>query len=147
MEFLSKRLSNGRQLSIKVFNSYIKGIKGIVCMSVQLQIFRKYFRLPYINEGESIHYCSLLGSKVSIFACESLSLLYNFVINIFAVTINFLISLLFTAICSYLNQWSSLFVPPILNSVQLQQEGGRETRLGGGTDLGSIIPKPQHLTA
>lgn len=80
MEFLSKRLSNGRQLSIKVFNSYIKGIKGIVCMSVQLQIFRKYFRLQYINEGESIHYCSLLGSKVSIFACESLSLLYNFVI-------------------------------------------------------------------
>lgn len=110
-------------------------------MSVHLFFFN--FRLSYINKGEAIHHYSMLGSKVSIFACELPSLLYNFVVNIFAVTINFFISLLFPVICSYLNPWSPSFVPPILNSIPLQQKRRvgdqcvvRES-FGGGIDWGS----------
>lgn len=40
--------------------------------------------------------------------------LYTFVINVIAVTIYFLISLLFLVNCSDLNSWSSLFVTPVL---------------------------------
>lgn len=43
------------------------------------------------------------SSMVSIFACESLALLYTFVINTVAVTVPFLILLLFPVTCSYLN--------------------------------------------
>lgn len=44
-----------------------------------------------------------LGSAASILACESLSLLGTFVINVVAVTIHFLISLLSAVNCSCLN--------------------------------------------
>lgn len=60
------------------------------------------------------------------FACESLSLLYTSVINIVAVNICFLISLLFPVNCSYSNLRSLPFVPPVvLSSHHMGGGGGR----------------------
>lgn len=45
-----------------------------------------------------------LSTVMSIFACDSLSLLYAFVINVVPVTCYFFVSLLFPANCSHPNQ-------------------------------------------
>lgn len=71
--------------------------------------------------------------------------------DIFAVTVHFVISLLFPVICSYLEMWLSPFVPPILlpNLPQGKKEGRGEQAayglesLGGNINLKSTIPKPQ----
>lgn len=74
------------------------------------------------------------GAVVSIFTCDSFPLLYTFAINIVAVTVGFVISLLSPVNGSYLNPWSLSFVPcitgllvgvqkwgiPILNSENMQ---------------------------
>lgn len=57
-------------------------------------------RAPGIGQGGVTAGSS---STVSIFARESLALLYTFVNNIIAVTVPFLILLLFPVTCSYLN--------------------------------------------
>lgn len=52
-----------------------------------------------------------MDSVVSIFTCESLSLLCTFIINFVVVTVHFLISLLFP-VYYYLSLWTLPFVPP-----------------------------------
>lgn len=95
--------------------------------------------------------CGQVELLVNIFACESLPLLYTFVINI-AVTVCFLFSLLFPV------NWSLPFVPSILLSSSVQG-GRRESGRGsmqlavwfgepeqGSIKLGSTTPEPQqHL--
>lgn len=54
--------------------------------------------------------------------------LIPFVINIFAVTVHFLVSLLFPINCFYLSLWFPPFGPPTLNSILSKQEGQE----GGG---------------
>lgn len=60
------------------------------------------------------------------FGHEPLSLLYTFVINVVALTVQFLISLPFSVNCSCLILWSLPSVPPVLNSIPLQWEVGRK---------------------
>lgn len=74
------------------------------------------------------------GGLVSIclhFTCELFLCLILFVINIFAVMVNFLISFLFPVNCSYFNVWFAAFVPPVLNSVFRAGRG----RAGGRKEL------------
>lgn len=111
-------------------------------------------RNSLVSTGKAWQHCPHCSF---IFALESPSLSYTFVINIVAITVHLHISLLFPVIFSYLSRWSSTFVPQILNSVPLEQKGlgGGERKqvvcgLGessGGIELGSTIPKPQQRTS
>lgn len=89
-----------------------------------------------------------MSSQGAIFPCESLAILYTFIINIVAVTVPFL-----TAVSS------KLFIPqPLIfafcaSNSPLLPATGKETgeesstwleNLSRGTDFQSTIPTPQH---
>lgn len=129
------------------FPSFVHGGKG-------LSLASKKKGLNSSQKPPCSHHLPLFivsRSIVSIFECESPSLLYTYFITMTVVAFCFF-SLLFLVNCSYLNQWSSLLVLPVINSKLEQEEGGRGgtrkwclvwERLGGDIKLGSTIPKPQ----
>lgn len=83
------------------------------------------------------------GLLLNVLWCVFFSWIVSFpipsVISIFAVTVDFLISLLFPVICFSLNLWSSPFVAPV-GGVR----GGATCGFSGSTKLQNTIPKPWH---
>lgn len=95
-----------------------------------------------------------LSSKVSIFACESLTLLYTFVINIAAVTVPFLFSVS-SKLCvpqtlAFAFWASNSPLPPAAGKERGEESGGAKNaahdleNLSEDTDLQSTIPTAQH---